>query len=391
MAFRIPTTTELAASFLTNFESAINQNSPLNDKAFTRVLSAEEALAIIGLYKFGVDAVKQNLALTATGEDLEALGAEYGVNKKLAEATVLTVQFTGIGTIDETNAVIGVANGMRYTLGAPATGTGAGVPFEFNVTAEQAGVAGNLADGAQVQLETAIAGISRSGNVVDTVNLGVEEEDEEVYRARVLFEIRTVGGGGNAVDYKRWAEEVSGVKRAYPYGGNPTSPETSSPPERTVYIEVQTALDTDGIPSQTILDEVRESITRDPETGITRQPLGLTDDTLYVEPITRTGFYVEIRGLVIDPSKEAAAKAEIETDLDTYFRNVFPYVDGVDVEIERNDTITGLTISTTVQTILQRYGATATSVGFGVLEGSFLTEYQLGQGELAKLLDVDYA
>ena len=389
MAFRIPTTTELAASFLVNFESAINQNSPLNDKAFTRVLSAEEALAIAGLYRFGVDAVKQNLALTATGDDLTALGSEYGVTRKLAEAAVLTVQFSGVGTIDETNAVIGEANGMRYTINAAVTGTGGF--FTFNVTAEQSGVAGNLSNGSRVQIETAVAGVSRSGNVTATVNLGVEEEDEEVYRDRVLFEIRTVGGGGNAVDYKRWAEEVSGVRRAYPYGGNPTSPETSSPPERTVYVEVQTALDTDGIPSQTILDEVRESITRDPDTGITRQPLGLTDDTLSVEPISRTGFYVEIRGLVIDPSKEAAAKADIDTDLNTYFRNVLPYVDGVDVEIERNDTITNLTVSTTVQEVLQQYGATATGIGFGIISDTFLPEYQLSQGELAKLLTVSYA
>lgn len=388
MAFRIPTTVELAASFLTNFESRINQNSPLNDKAFTRVLSGEEALAMAGLYRFGVDAVKQNLALTATGEDLKALGAEYGVIIKPAEATVLAIQFSGVGTIDETNAVIGVANGMRYTVNAAATGTGGF--FELDVTAEQPGVAGNLSDGSQVRIETAVAGVSRSGNVVDTVNLGVEEEDEEVYRDRVLFEIRTVGGGGNAVDYKRWAEEVAGVKRAYPYAGNPVSPETSSPPERTVYVEVQTALDTDGIPSQAILDEVRDTITTDPETGISRQPLGLTDDTLYVEPITRTGFYVEIRGLVVDPDKENPAKTDIENDLNVYFRNVLPYVDGVDVEIERNDTITSLTVSTTVQKVLTQYGATASSIGFGIIPDTFLPEYQLSQGELAKLLQVDY-
>jgi uncharacterized phage protein gp47/JayE len=369
MAYRIPTTVELAAAFLVNFENAINQNSPLNDKAFTRVLSAH--------------AVKQNLALTATGEDLERIGAEYGVTKKQAEATVLTVEFTGTGTVDETNAFIGVGNGLRYPVDAPATGTGGA--FAFSGTAEQPGAVGNLGVGAQVQLETAVAGISRSGTVTEITNLGVNEEDEEVYRDRVLFEIRTVGGGGNAVDYKKRSEEVSGVKRAYPYGGNPVSPGSSTPPERTVYIEAQEALAVDGI-----LDEVRNNITTDPETGVTRQPLGLTDDTLFVEPITRTGFYVGVRGLTVAADKEAAAKADIDSDLTTYFKNVLPFVDGVDVEIERNDTITSLTISLTVQTVLVRYGATATSIGFGVILGSFLPDYTLGQGELAKLLQVNY-
>lgn len=388
MSLVIPTTVDLAASNLTRFENRINQTAPLNDKAFLRVLAAVEALGHTGLYKFGVDAVKQNLALTGTGLDLEIVGAEYGVTKKPAEATVLTVEFQGTGTVDETNAVIGVANGMRYTVDTSATGTGGN--FDFTVTAEQQGVAGNLSIGDQVRIETGVAGVSRSGEVTVITNLGVEVEEEETYRDRVLFEIRTVGGGGNAADNKRWAEETSGVKRAYAYGGNPVSAGTSVPPERTVYVEAEESQDVDGIPSVTLLADTRTSLTTDPVTGFSRQPLGLTDATLFVEPITRRPFLVEIRGLVIDTSKEAAAKAEISADLTTYFKSITPFVDGVDVEIERDDTITSLTISLRVQQILASFGATATGIGFGILVGTFLTEYQLLQGELGKLGTVTY-
>jgi uncharacterized phage protein gp47/JayE len=63
--------------------------------------------------------------------------------------------------------------------------------------------------------------VARSGNVASTTTLGVEEEEEETYRARILFAERTAGGGGNAVDYKTWAEETPGVERAFPYAGKP--------------------------------------------------------------------------------------------------------------------------------------------------------------------------
>jgi uncharacterized phage protein gp47/JayE/sulfur carrier protein ThiS len=205
----------------------------------------------------------------------------------------------------------------------------------------------------------------------------------------VLAEIRTVGGGGNAVDYRRWSEEVDGVLRAYPYAGNPISPASSIPGERTVYVESTTAIDADGIPTAQLLSDVRDAITTNTTTGVANQPLGMTDETLYVEAISRTGFDVEITGLTVDSTQEAAAKAEIETELDRYFRSVIPFVDGIDVPEERNDTITEVTVSTTVQGVLTKYGATAQGVALE-LSGSPVVEYLLDQGEMAKSDTVSY-
>ena len=107
-------------------------------------------------------------------------------------------------------------------------------------------------------------------------------------------------GGGNAADYREWAQEVAGVTRAYPYSGKPVALLLeSSPPDRTVYIEADTTIDPDGIAPQALLDEVRATITTDPVTGLARQPLGLTDSTLFVESISRTEFFVGISHLFV--------------------------------------------------------------------------------------------
>ena len=168
------------------------------------------------------------------------------------------------------------------------------------------------------------------------------------------------------------------------------TPLISCPPDRTVFIEAQEELAVDGIPTQTLLDSAREYITHDPIDGMDRQPLGLTDDTLYVEPITRQGFYVEVRSLVISTANEAAAKLQIVDELTVYFKNILPFIDGIDVEIDRADTISTLSVSIIVQEVLKQHGGTASGIGLGIQPGQYLNEYTLQSGQMAKLLAVNY-
>jgi hypothetical protein len=50
-----------------------------------------------------------------------------------------------------------------------------------------------------------------------------------------------------------------------------------------------------------------------------------------------------------------------------------------------------MSVGQIVQDVLVSFGATATSIGFGLAVGAFLTTYTLGQGELTKLGAVAYA
>jgi uncharacterized phage protein gp47/JayE len=392
MALTIPSTTTQTSDNVAYFEAKIFQSVPALDVAFVRVISAIMATMSTGHYKYLTNLAKQNLALTADFDALINLGNEYGVEYKQAVAANLTFEFSASGgtSILESNFFIGDSNGVRYNNDATANEVG-GV-ITVTATAETTGVIGNLEVSVPpetVQIGTGVSGVSRQGNVTAVNTTGAEAENIEVYRQRVLQEIRTVGGGGNSADYRRSAESVEGVLRAYPYSGNPTGPETSLPGERTVYVEAQTSIDPDGIPTQALLDQVRDAITTDEDTGLANQPLGMTDETLYVEAITRTTFDVTINGLVIDAQKETAAKADIETDLGVYFRSVIPFVDGLDVPADRNDTITTGTVWQVVQGVLTKYGATAQSLEVEQ-GGNTVLEYLLDQGEMAKLGTVSY-
>lgn len=383
MALNLPTTEDLAQQYLAQFEALLNQNSPLNDKAFLIVLSALEAGGDQGLFKYAAERALQNLATTATGEDLDRIGEEYDTPRDQGQATVLTATITGTDStvIPVNTEFVGDPNGVRYFTDAQATISGGSATL--SMTAENIGALGNLNVTDTLTIGTQIPGADTTATVTAVTTTGADKESDESYRPRVLSAVRASCGGGNATDYKIWAEGVSGVFKAFPYGGRPTG--TDYPADRTVYIQAESSIDADGIAPQSLLDDVRYALNYDPATGESRPPLGLIDATLFVESITRTSIYVEVRGLVVDPAVETKTKNEITTAVTAYLANITPYVAGIDVESERNDRITDLTLSDVLQDVLTANSASATGVGFGLAPSTFLASYLLGEGELVKL------
>lgn len=395
MAQNFPTLSQLKATFLSNYESNLNQTSPLNDKALTRVQSAVLAIIATLMQKEVINNTKENLAITASREGLIDIGNEYDLPIKEAVSTVLTVSLPATnGTeIPANTNFTGDTNGVLYFNNASVIASG-GVAV-LNVTSRTPGVIGNLQPGiSTLTISRQIAGAELIATITAIETTGAEAEDTEVYRQRVLDIIRAPGGGANSADFRNWAQEQEGVARAYPYAGvafgDPAFP-GGSPPERTVYIEAQTDIDPDGIAPQSLLDDTRDTIITNLVTGIERQPLGITNDTLYVVSIRRTSIFTQISGATFQTGTEAQVKADIETAVDNYYLGLRPFVQGLDIDADRNDTITALTISEVVQDILKANSASATGIVFGLAPGSFLPEYQLGQGELTKNGGITYA
>lgn len=389
----IPTTREIKDNNLSNLESKLSQQSPLNDIAFLKVLSATEAIVQSGQYKYAAQRAKQNLIITATGDDLKRLGAEYNVIYKEAEATILTADLPAEGStfIPTGTRFKSLTNGFIYITNTDVTASG-GVA-QLNLTSQTPSSAGNLTNESELRIQSPIAGAQSIADVTGIVHTGTDDEDQEVYRERISFAATATFGGGNSADYKLWAEEVSGVKRAYPFTGKPAGSSGSCPGDRTVFVEATTAIDPDGIPTQTLLDEVRESINFDPDSGESRSPIGLVDSLLYVEPIVRNVFYVKIIDLVVDPSKETALKADIEAALDKYFREIVrPYVVGIDSPFEKNNIITQNFVSDVVADPLKSYSASCSEVQFSRVSGvpTALLTYTLGNNETAKRGDITY-
>ena len=152
------------------------------------------------------------------------------------------------------------------------------------------------------------------------------------------------------------------------------------PGDRTVYVE---STESDGLADEDLLENVRDGINYNSDDE--EQPgLGDPDSCLYVESITKQTFDVEIFGLEVDSTQETACKTNVETDLDAYFSQLIPYIEGLDFEFEKNDIATVTAAARVVQNVLQAYGASADTLALRV-DNDFVTSWQLAQGELGEL------
>jgi uncharacterized phage protein gp47/JayE len=388
MAYPIPTTDQLYQAHLSRLEGNIGQDAPDNEKSFLKVLAMSEAGQDSGLYKFAADAVLQNLAITATNEGLDVIGDNESTPRKQAVVAVLEAEIsatTGI-TIPAQTEFTSDSSGIRYKTEADVVSV-AGVAT-LSLRCVESGTDGNLDNGEELFISAQISGVDTVATVTDTLTLGVDKETDADYRPRVIFAQRAVTGGANPTDHKIWAEAVTGCRRAFAYSGRPTG--TSYPGDRTIYVEATTTIDADGIAPTSLLDNVRDAINTDQITGESRSVLGLTDATLWVEPIIRTSVFLDINNLTVSAAQESACKADIEDAMDLYLRNIVPYVDGVDIPQERNDSITNVSISEVLQDVLKSYGATAQTVTFGLVVGVAIPLYTALQGELFKLGGITY-
>ena len=392
MALRIPSTQEVIDGALAAFESALNQKIPQLSKAYVRVFSGVIGLIYTSLYKFGGERERQNLALTATGANLDNIGENYGITRKPGSAAIITVDVTGeVGsTITTTSVWIGDSNQVEYS--PTQSFTFSSTTGQINLEAQETGDTGNAVSGDTFTLSLPLTGVGSSATYSETqddgedgeAKEGTNRETDEDYRRRVLTEIRTVGGGGNAADYRTWGEETEGVRRVFPYTGNldADGTDTGELGDRTVFVEQVGG----GNVEQPLLDDTKETILTDPETGLDRTPLGLTDDRLYCKSVEYTAYYTFVDNLQVPQgTNENDVQDSITAALEDYFSDVAPFISGLDVELDRNNIISSLKAGQIVQEILDNTGSQADSVTVSLDPyGADVGVVELQGGQLAR-------
>lgn len=400
MAILIPTTQQLIDSFVAAFETKLGQTVPALERSFVSVLARVLALSDTGLYKYAANRITQSLAITATGDNLDTIGNNYGVYRIAAVAAEINVTLTGTlgSTLPQTADFIADNSGVLYYPetdivydNLPTSGQ-----ETFTIISETVGTTGNAVAGDTFTLTSPIAGLSSVATYSSTETAGQDKESDSAYRRRILDEIRTVGGSGNGVDYRRWGEQSSNVARIYPYSGKPIDGSeglVDEPGDRTIYVEAITSYITgDRTADATLLAAVRELITTDPDTSLERVPLGCPDSTLFVKSIENQDIWVTITNLTANGSMPLVdIKTAVEAAIEDYLLELAPYVDGVDVEVDRNDRLTDLSLARVVQQVLMDSNATATAITFSLTEGgSSEGSYIVPQGYLTQLGGVDY-
>lgn len=364
MALQEPTTNEIRDTLIANIESRLGQIVPIMPKAVWRVLAAAIAGIFTTLYKYGSWQFLQMFPQTADEESLEQWGNLVNIIRTPAESARIEFGCTGEdgSQILTSSQIINNLTGVVYIVDADQTIAG-GVAI-ITAVAATAGSVGNVSNGKTLSFVTPLLGIDNNCIVTDTIVIGVDKEDLEVYRGRVVDRFRKTPQGGSYADYEMWSVEVASIINAYPYSGAI---------EGTVNVFIESNVGVDGIPSAGEITQVEDSINLPDRRPVTAE--------VFVLPIIRTAFTVRVLGL--SPST-TEAKDSIESLLTQFFLDREPFVEGLSI-INRS-LIAQTEIIQIVSLALQVHNATFNTATFEVTAiGDSLVSYNLDQGEKSKL------
>ncbi len=391
MSLSTPTIKEIADNIIAQLEAALNQTIPLLQKAFLRVLAKVLAAVWVIQYKRSGFNSLQLFVATASAKltdfngitliPLNEWGKLIGIGlpdaATQAELEINIAVTNQTGSLPSNTQLLGSDNNVTYvTIGAVSLNAPT-VQANIRAVADQdggngSGAIGNLEIGSIVSFVNPLANVSRDALVASQVVTGVDAESTELYRAAIISRFQQQPQGGAYSDYRIWAEEVDGVVNAYIYT-------STSPGEVNVYTESTLAIDPDGIPPQSLLDEVFASIELDENGLATRRPANAFVNSL---PIDRLAFDVEVQGLTVDDP--VTVQASIDTALTEYFFAKEPFIVGLSV-LPTKEIIYEQEVSAIISQIASAVGGSFISAVVKLTGTPLVEPYALAEGEKAKL------
>lgn len=158
---------------------------------------------------------RQRFATEADGDMLDGHGRPWGLARNPATYAHGNVIVTGtVGHTIAANTVFARSDGVQLRTTAEHVIGETGV-ITIAVEAVETGIAGNTA--INTPLDLLVPDTDIESVAVDTIGIGggTDIEDDESYRARILFRMRNPPRGGAAHDYVAWASSISGVTRVW--------------------------------------------------------------------------------------------------------------------------------------------------------------------------------
>lgn len=213
--FAIPSLKDLVErariSFRTNMPGSDAWIWPNNINPTAKVLAGMEH----EVFGFADYIQRQKFALTADSENLDLHGEELGLARRPTSPARFFVDITAAAAITvQVSAQFTRADGQIYLATAGGSSTGAGVTT-VEVIAASDGASTTPTAGTPLVITSGVVGDDTATAVVSStagsISPGTDIEDDETFRARILFRKRNPPHGGSAADYVLWASEVPGV------------------------------------------------------------------------------------------------------------------------------------------------------------------------------------
>jgi uncharacterized phage protein gp47/JayE len=381
----IPTLNQLYNQIIADFESsgAFDITIPVFGKNFLRGLAMVQA-AKLKIYYLLIGKVQKNIFADtadseANGGTLERFGrVKLNRNPFAAIAGVYDVEVTGLigSTIQASTTFKSDDNSLNggYLFVLDETFILTSTTDTISLRALTSGLESRLIVGDTLTSTQPISGVNSQVEVTAITTIPQSAETIEEYRRKTLEAYRLEPQGGSGADYRLWAFEVQGVKQAYPYATSGFNNEID------LFIE---AIDGDGVPTNDLLDDVRDNIELPTSTRPARKPLGIFQ--INYLPIETWDIDIVINDFV-DLTTEI--EEEIEEAIIDVISQIRPFVSSVDILSERNDIISKNII---IQTILNtRSGSVFGAIDLSV-NGNPVTSSQFLFGRIPLFNSLTFA
>lgn len=331
--------------------------------------TAPVAIELVLASEWAKEVLRRGFAQTTFGAYLDFKANENGLERRpaiTARTSGADVLFQGdpgspvpLGTLVSTESTEATPAKIYRTLAETVLDESGAA--QVAVEAVEAGLIGNAPAGTIKHLTERLPGIKSVTNLAPVAG-GVDEEDDETLRLRIVEESQREEGDGNISDYIAWAKQISGV-------GN-VLVEPLWQGIGTVQVII---LDPDGRPApQATIDAVQEHL--DPNSRGRGEGLAPAGSKVTVQTATTRMIDVTIPGLAAKAGYTLAqAKTNAETALNEYLFYINP---GGRIKVQE-----------AVSTVIRAPGVD--NVGDILLEGARV-DILLQVNELAQLGSVIY-
>ena len=155
---------------------------------------------------------------TAEGEDLDRVGADYGIERRQDAAAIVYLDIEGDEFAIINQNVKAVYNNLVFTVQEYKKINSSGVAL-VKAKCETLGTIGNVPANTITQFLTDYAGLKTVNNPEPSYD-GFDKEDDEIYRQRILDYLASDSANCNKEQYETWAREVTGVLKAVVKGAD---------------------------------------------------------------------------------------------------------------------------------------------------------------------------
>ena len=338
----IPTVNELYVSIKQRLEAELGIKINVFGKSYLNVMAIVQAAKLKLIWLYVASVAKNSWVDTAdpvsAGGTLERFGlVKLGRPRQAAVQGLYSVRVTGIA-------------GSVIPAGSQFSSDDSSASPQFNFILDNAFTLSSttgtitlraLTAGVQSRLDVSdtLTSLSPLLNVDDTVTVlsevrtPINEESISDYRDAIIKSFRLSSQGGSGTDYRLWSQDASGVKEVYPYTKSGECAEVE------VYVEATTDIDPQGVPTQSVLDEVADVLEFNPDTSLPtyqrgRRPLGTHE--IFVLAVTPIDVDIVFNGVVnFDTDTENAITEALRSDIAT----IRPFVASADITENQNDVI----------------------------------------------------